>query len=124
MKNYQGHLKQFDRDRIQAMRNAGMKQCDIALVLGRNPSVVCNEIRRNRRKIRSRGGSKDGPYEASIANHKAYIRRRESKYQGLKIRNNKELEDYIIEKLKLHWSPDEISGRMKKTKNHSMPVKI
>ena len=116
MKNYQGHLKQFDRDRIEAMNNKGIKQCDIAKVLGRNPSVICNEIKRNRRKIRCRGGNKDGPYEASVANHKAYLRRRESKYQGLKIRSNEKLERYIISGLKEGWSPDEISGRMKKDK--------
>jgi len=114
MKNYQGHLKQFDRDRIQAMKDAGVKQCDIAKVMGRNPSVICNEIKRNRRKIRCRGGNKDGPYEASVANHKAYVRRRESKYQGSKIRNDKDLEKYITIRLKWDWSPDEISGRMKK----------
>lgn len=114
MKNYQGHLKQFDRDRIQAMKDSGMKQCDIAKVMGRNPSVICNEIKRNRRKIRSRSGNKDGPYEASVANHKAYVRRRDSKFQGMKIRSDKNLETYIKIKLKLGWSPDEISGRMKK----------
>jgi len=114
MKHYQGHLKQFDRDRIQAMNDSGMKQCDIAKIMGRDPSVICNEIKRNRRRVRSRGGNKDGPYEASVANHKAYVRRRESKYQGSKIRNNKELEAYIVTKLKKGWSPDEISGRMKK----------
>jgi len=79
MKNYQGHLKQFDRDRIEAMKDGGIKQCDIAKVMGRDPSVICNEIKRNRRKVRSRSGNKDGPYEASVANHKAYVRRRESK---------------------------------------------
>lgn len=114
MKNYQGHLKQFDRDRIEAMIDAGIKQNKIAKVLGRDPSVICNEIKRNRRKIRSRGGSKDGYYVASVANHKAYIRRRESKYQGLKIRRDKDLEMYIISRLKRGWSPDEISGRMKR----------
>ena len=114
MKNYQGHLKQSDRDRIEVMKDTGIKQCDIAKVLGRNPSVISQEIKRNRRKMRSRGGNKDGPYEASVANHKAYVRRRESKCQGLKIRNNKELEKYIVRGLKQGWSPDEISGRMKK----------
>lgn len=114
MKNYQGHLKQFDRDRIQAMKDAGTKQSDIAKIMSRDPSVICNEIKRNRRKIRCRGGSKDGPYEASVANHKAYVRRRESKHQGMKIRENKDLENYITTRLKRGWSPDEISGRMRK----------
>lgn len=113
MKNYQGHLKQFDRDRIQAMKDSGMKQCNIAKVMSRDPSVICNEIKRNRRKIISRGGNKDGPYEASVANQKAYVRRRESKHQGSKIRNNKDLESYITIRLTWGWSPDEISGKMK-----------
>jgi IS30 family transposase len=112
-KNYK-HLNQFDRDRIEAMDVAGFKQKEIAKILGYHPTTVGREIKRNRRKIRSRGGNKDGPYEASVANHKAYVRRRESKYQGLKIRSNKELEGYIVRGLKKGWSPDEISGRMRK----------
>lgn len=113
MKNYQGHLNQFDRDRIEAMKNAGIKQSDIAQVLKRDPSVISREIKRNRRKIRCRSGNKDGPYEASVANHKTYVRRKCSKFQGMRIRENKELENYIIKGLKKDWSPDEISGRMK-----------
>jgi IS30 family transposase len=50
---------------------------------------------------------------ASVANQKAYVRRRGSKFQGTKIRKNKELEKYITIRLKKGWSPDEISGRMK-----------
>lgn len=112
-KNYK-QLDQLDRDRIEAMDTAGFKQKEIAKILGCHPTTVGREIKRNRRKIRSRGGNKDGPYEASVANHKAYVRRKESKFQGLKIRNNKELENYIVCGLKKGWSPDEISGRMKK----------
>ncbi|KAF0138925.1 MAG: putative Integrase catalytic region [Ignavibacteria bacterium] len=112
MKNYQGHLNHFDRDRIEVMKDAGLKQKEIAKVLDRDPSVISREIKRNRRRIRYCGGNKDGPYRASVANHKAYVRRKYSKYQGMKIRETPELENYIISKLKLHWSPDEISGRM------------
>ena len=112
-KNYK-HLNQFDRDRIEAMLNIGLKQKEIAEVLGFDSATIGREIKRNRKKIRCRGGNKDGPYEASAANHKAYVRRKYSKYQGIKIESNKNLKNHIISKLKLHWSPDEISGRMKK----------
>jgi IS30 family transposase len=111
-KNYQ-QLNQFDRDRIEVLLLAGHKQKEIANVLGRDPTTIGREIKRNRRKLRKLGGHKDGPYIASVANHKAYVRRKYAKYQGMKIITNRELEDYIIDKLKLHWSPDEISGRMK-----------
>lgn len=55
-----------------------------------------------------------GIYNPDKANHKAIVRREKSKYQGMKIRNNAELEDYVRDKLKLRWSPEEISGRLKK----------
>jgi len=112
-KNYR-HLNQFDRDRIEAMLNAGLKQKEIAKVLGCDATTIGREIKRNRKKIRCRGGNKDGPYKASIASHKTYVRRKYSKYQGRKIEGDKDLKEHIISKLKLHWSPDEISGRMKK----------
>lgn len=48
-----------------------------------------------------------------MAQQKSYVRRKDSKYQGKAINKNKELEKYIIEGLKKHFNPDEISGRMK-----------
>ena len=116
MKNKYNHLNQFDRDRIEAMLKAGHKRYEIAQVLNKDKTTISREINRNCRKIRETGGNKDGPYVSRVANHKTYVRRRTSKYQGLKIRSNQDLKRYIIEKLKLHWSPDEISGRMKKDK--------
>lgn len=111
-KNYK-HLNQFDRDRIEAMKDADLKQKEIAKILNCDPTTIGREIKRNCKRIKCSGGNKDGPYIASVANHKAYVRRKYSKYQGRKIDGNNNLKSYIISKLKLHWSPDEISGRMK-----------
>ena len=120
MKKSYKHLNQFDRDRIEAMLNAGHKQKEIAKILSYDPTTIGREIKRNRRKTRHRSDNKpacrqgrDGSYKASVAGHKAYVRRKYSKYQGGKIAGNKDLKDYITAKLKLHWSTDEISGRMK-----------
>lgn len=110
------HLGLLDRDRIEALLKSGHKQKEIAEVLGINKSTISREIKRNRRKIRTVGGNKDGPYEASVADHKAYVNRLYSKYQGKKINENIDLQNYIIEKLEKHWNPDEISGRMKEEK--------
>ena len=73
-----------------------------------------------RRKIKKKGGSINGRYQSNSANHKAYIRRKYAKYQGKKINENKELEQYIVVRLKEHWSPDSISGRMKKEKKKGL----
>lgn len=66
-------------------------------------------MRKKKRKIA-------GPYQAAVAHHKAYLRRKYAKYQGKKIEGNGKLRKYIKEGLKQGWSPDEISGRIKKEK--------
>lgn len=107
------HLTQFQRDRIDAMFHDHQTQEDIARILGIVQSTVSREIKRNRRKIRIGGATKNGDYQSSVAHHKAYVRRKYAKYQGKKIHENQALENYIVERLKRRWSPDEISGRMK-----------
>ena len=107
-----GHLTQFEKDRIEAMLNAGHKQCEIAEVLGRDPSVISRELKRNSLERDSKRNKK-GEYKAGLAGIKAKQRRKNAKYQGKKINENDELKDYIVKKLKGDCNPDEISGRMK-----------
>jgi IS30 family transposase len=95
------------------MMHSGHKQCEISKVLGFDKSAISRELRRNPIKIRQKGGTIVGPYKASVAHHKAYVRRWKAKSKGMKIEKDKELERCIIDGLKKHWSPDEISGRMR-----------
>lgn len=112
------HLSQADRDRLQALRDAGHTQAEIAKVLKVDPATISREIARNRRKYRKKKNiqNKNARYEADVAEHKAYVRRKYAKYQGKHINENDALRHYIIRKLRLCWSPDEISGRMKRDK--------
>jgi len=73
--------------------------------MNRSVSSISDEIKKN---------SVNGVYDPLKANHKAYVRRRSSKYQGKKINEDNELKEYIVQGLKKHWSPDVISGRMRK----------
>lgn len=115
-KNEYVHLNQSKRDRLQALLDAGHKQKEIAAVLEVDKSTVSREIKRNRKRIRKKGGTINGRYQSLVAQHKSYVRRKYSKYQGMKINENKELRKYVIHGLEQHWNPDEISGRMKKEK--------
>ncbi|MEK7591759.1 MAG: IS30 family transposase [Patescibacteria group bacterium] len=110
------HLAQADRDRLQALRDTATKQAEIAKILKVDPSTISREIARNRRKYRKRKKikNKKARYEAGVANHKAYVRRKYAKYQGKKINENQELKEYIIKKLKKYWNPDEIAGKLKR----------
>ena len=101
------HLNQSDRDRIQAMLSSGHSQEEIAEILGFDPGAISREI--NKRK------TKDGKYIAIVAQHKAGVKRSNSKAQGMKIEAHPDLRKHIINELsgKQHRSPDEIAGRMK-----------
>lgn len=54
----------------------------------------------------------NGEYNASKANHKAYVRRKDSKYQGMKIVSNAEIQNFVDKKLLDDQSPSAIAGRI------------
>jgi transposase, IS30 family len=108
MKGIYKHLGQNDRDRIEAMLDSGIKQTMIASILKVDKSTVSREVAKRKRQ--------NGRYDASLAQQKAYVKRRESKYQGMRVESNSETKAYIIKGLKNKRSPDEIAGRMKREK--------
>ncbi len=110
------HLTQKERDRLEAMLVSGHKQKEIADVLKVHKSTISREIKRNRRRKLIKGGIVWGQYESDAAQHKVMLRKSNSRYQGKKIDRNEKLQEYIIERVKAYWSPDEISGKMKKEK--------
>jgi len=110
--NYQ-HIKKEERDEISILLRKGYSYADIGRALGRDKSTISREIAKNRRKVRARGGTRRGPYEASVAHHKASLRRQNAKYQGRKIWLNKPLKAYLEQRIRKGWPPDIISGRMK-----------
>lgn len=99
------HLKQYDRDRIEALLEAGHLPEEIAHILKVNKGTISREINKRQRK--------NGCYEATTAQHKARVKRLNSKYQGMKIEKHPKLRERIIAGLKEYRSPDEIAGRMK-----------
>jgi transposase, IS30 family len=97
------HLDRNDRNQIEILLSKKYKQKDIVLVLNVDKSTVSKEIKRHT--------CLDGIYRASVAQHKADIRRRNSKYQGMKIEADKDLKNKIVEALEKYQSPDGIAGR-------------
>lgn len=102
------HLTQSDRDRIEALKEAGHLQEEIAAILKVDAGTVSREIKKHQRK--------NGHYESTTAQRKADRGRRNSKYQGMKIEKYPSLRERIITDLKEKRSPDEIAGRMKREK--------
>jgi IS30 family transposase len=104
------HLKQADRDRIEALLNAGHKQEEISKILDFDAGAISREVNKRKRK--------NGKYSALTAQLKARAKRLNSKHPGMKIEEYPELREQIIKGLKNHRSPDEIAGRMKRKKQN------
>ena len=93
-----------EREEISRGIVAGESIRSMALALGRAPSTVSREIRRN-------GGRQD--YRASQADQAAWDRARRP--QSCKLANNRALARIVADKLKLQWSPRQIAGWLKRT---------
>jgi len=108
------HLDQSTRDRIKGLLDDGRRITEIGRILNIHHSTVSREIKRNSygNDLRTPKDKKK-TYDPSTAQHKAYVRRKYSKYQGKKINDDDTLRQHIITKLQNHWSPDEISGHLK-----------
>lgn len=101
------HITQKKRDRIQDLLDDGVRQNKIAKILKVNESTVSRELKRRR---------KNGRYDADVAEHKALVKRENSKHQGMKIEDHPGLKKRIVNELRAKRSPDEIAGRMSEEK--------
>ena len=98
------HLNKSKRDEVEILLKKGYTQKDIAETLNVNPSTISRERKRKR---------KNGVYKADSAQHKADVKRSNSKHCGMMIEKDLKIKKYVIKQLKKKRSPDEIAGRMK-----------
>ena len=96
------HLTMADREVISKMKFCNSTLSEISSTLGRHKSTICRELRRNNLR---------GQYEAWSAQEKSEARRANSK-SPWKLRPSG-LTEYVSEKLRLTWSPEQISDRIK-----------
>ena len=102
MRTYR-QLTSEERYALSMLRKQGYTVRGIARALGRAPSTVSREVRRNSRK--------DGGYRPSTADDFARWRRSRSR------RNERfTAADWVLvlTLLKQHWSPEQISGRLRR----------
>ena len=99
------HFNRTERLELSILLKKGYSLRDVGAALARSPSSVSRELKRN---------SVNGDYNPIKAHHKAYVRRKYSKYQGMKVRDHPELERYLKHRLPLGWSPERTAGRWKR----------
>ncbi len=98
------HLTLSEREEIRAGLSAQMSIRAIARSLNRSPSTISREVRRNRGR---RG------YKAVGANNRA--NRMAKRPKVCLLERNPQLRNLVLEKLELKWSPEQISGWLRRT---------
>lgn len=98
---------QSERDEISILLARKYTHDEIAKALGRSQPAISREILRN---------SVRGIYDSKKAQHKAYVRTHNARWQFSNIHAIPELEAYITAGLKKGLPPETISGRMRQQK--------
>lgn len=101
------HFTITERENLLVFRERGMSIREMARRLGRSPSSVSRELKRN--------AGRGGHYSPSQAQQRYQMRRRNC------VRNrrldNPDLKEFVTQKLMDFWSPEQISGRQKVTRS-------
>jgi IS30 family transposase len=97
------HLTKNERDQIAVLRAQGQSHGEIAAQLNRHKSTISREIKRNK--------NDKGKYLSCYAQDKSDFRKHNS-HKRERLRDTA-IRQYVIDKIKLGWSPDIISGRIK-----------
>lgn len=101
MKEYK-QLDLKERGQLYVLKQEGKDVDQIAQGLGRNRSSIYRELRRNRDHLLG--------YLPDTANNMAAQRKAR---HGMKLSRYAETKGFVVEKLRIGWSPEAIAGRMK-----------
>lgn len=105
------HFTSAQQLELEILLKRGYSNRAIARSFGCAHTSIAREKKRNSVKKK---------YNGKSAQLKARVRRRYSKFQGMKVRARPKLKEFIVRKMKAGWTPDEIAGRLK-TKRKDLP---
>jgi transposase, IS30 family len=99
------HLNILEREKIQELLWQKVSIRKIAKTVGRSHSSILRELNRSNK-------GRTYQYSPRLAEERAQFKK---KSRGRKNRlKNQIIRAYVVSHLKKHWSPEQISGRMKK----------
>lgn len=99
-KNYQ-QLSLEERNKISSLQADKKSIRQIATIMDRSASTIAREIARNK--------SSNGIYKALHADEKSWARR----WKGSRLVRQPELQEYVVNRLVMGWSPQQIAGRLR-----------
>jgi IS30 family transposase len=101
-----------ERYMIGRLRGQRMSLRAIAKHMGRSPSTIARELKRNRRK--------SGSYGAERAQEMTNVRRRKSRRKS---HFSEEIRAFVISKIREEWAPEQIEMWLKKNQGLSIAAK-
>lgn len=105
MENY-SRLSPAERDQLAVWKAEGVSNKECARQLGRNASTIGRELKRNNWK---------GTHYVAIHAQGIADRREREKAHGKQELKNPDVYEYVIDKLRGGWSPDQIAGKLRLT---------
>lgn len=95
-----------EREKISILKASGKSLREIGALIGKHASTISRELKRN--SFRALGLKGYGPARAEML-----ARKRKSKAARRTHLKNQQIRDYVTQKLKLFWSPEQIAGRIR-----------
>lgn len=99
-------LNSNERVVLERLFRAKINQKEIAKILKRTASTISRELNRNK--------DKNGRYRAKPANKKLRNRRKLANQKFKKLSSKSSLRRFVIRKLKMYWSPEQIAGYLQR----------
>lgn len=112
------HITKEERIQLAALKRAGFTNGMIAQQLGRHPSAIGRELRKNATEI----APTVFVYRPGAAHRRTKERRTVINAQRRKIIAGSDLATLIEEKLHQYWSPEQIAGRLRKERHNRTQV--
>jgi IS30 family transposase len=110
------HFTKDERIQLWTLKNQKYSLRYIAREIGKDASSVSRELKRNQGNQTSKTQHLKYPsdeYHYSPAHDKAKDRRKRANQARIKITVSSDLEKYILKKLEVGWSPEQIAGRLR-----------
>ena len=104
------HFTLEERKYLQQLLSEGKSFRKIAEILERSPSTISREVKRNRAKYKPHRKI-DNPYWYNHWRAQTLTIERRRTHHKLALEEGSAAWDYVIEKLNLYWSPEQICGR-------------
>lgn len=102
-----------EREEISRGLAQGLSMRAIAGIIGRCPSTVAREVARNHGRAK---------YRALQADKRAVLARKRP--QKLRLEKNPVLRNYVLERLRIGWSPEQISARLRRDYSQNQRMQI